>query len=70
MDKEFNKTLSQVTMFSKMGKYISNKILKYNKSSSKKNFVSPPPPYNYLSKSKNKSNQLVNILVVINSVQS
>lgn len=31
MDKELQETLAQVTMYSKMGRYISNKILKYNK---------------------------------------
>lgn len=33
MDKELQEDLSQMTMYSKMGKYISNKILKYNKKS-------------------------------------
>lgn len=32
MDKELHETLANVTMYSKMGRYISNKILKYNKS--------------------------------------
>lgn len=31
MDKELHDALAQVTMYSKMGRYISNKILKYNK---------------------------------------
>lgn len=33
MDKELHEALAQVTMYSKMGRYISNKILKYNKHS-------------------------------------
>ena len=35
-----------------MGKYISNKILKYNRSESRKTRRPPTPPYDYLSKSK------------------
>jgi hypothetical protein len=31
MDKELHESLAEVTMYSKMGRYISNKILKYNK---------------------------------------
>lgn len=50
MDKQLHETLAQVTMYSKMGRYISNKILKYNKhANSHRNFRNfPPPPENYL----------------------
>ena len=58
MDKEFHKTLSQVPMFSKMGKYISNKILKYNRSESRKARRPPTPPYDYLSKTKKEAASL------------
>lgn len=34
MNTELQEDLSQMTMYSKMGRYISNKILKYNKKSS------------------------------------
>ena len=48
MEKELQETLGQVTMYSKMGRYISNKILKYNKSSSPTQHIAKvmaPPPY-------------------------
>lgn len=54
MDKELQEDLSQMTMYSKMGRYISNKILKYNKKSSNTYRTKPsqPPPINYISKVK------------------
>ena len=57
MEKELQETLAQVTMYSKMGRYISNKILKYNKSSSPTHHITKimaPPPYEYLKTQKNK----------------
>ena len=47
-----------MTMYSKMGRYISNKILKYNKKSSNTYRAKPtqPPPINYISKPKKTKN--------------
>ena len=54
MDKELEADLSQMTMYSKMGRYISNKILKYNKKSSNTYRSKPtqPPPVQYITKTK------------------
>lgn len=44
-------------MYSKMGRYISNKILKYNKTSSPTHHIAKvmaPPPYEYLKPTKPK----------------
>lgn len=57
MEKELQQTLSQVPMYSKMGRYISNKILKYNKSNSPTHHIAKvmaPPPYDYLRPQKSK----------------
>lgn len=53
MDKELQSDLSQMTMYSKMGRYISNKILKYNKkpSNTHRN-TSQSPPVQYITRIK------------------
>lgn len=46
MNKELEADLAQMTMYSKIGKYISNKILKYNKNASnthRQRTFHPPP---------------------------
>ena len=54
MDKE----LTEVTMFSKMGKYISNKILKHNRANRKsQKKIFPTPSYDYLG-NKHRRHQL------------
>ncbi len=56
MDKELHETLAQVTMYSKMGRYISNKILKYNKRvKTHRSFRSTQFSHQYLSTKKLKS---------------
>lgn len=44
MDKELQETLAQVAMYSKMGRYISNKILKYNKHAKTQRSLQSSPP--------------------------
>lgn len=49
MEKEIQANLSQMTMYSKMGRYISNKILKYNKkSTTQRPRPSQPPLLDYV----------------------
>ena len=56
MDKELHETLAQVTMYSEMGRYISNKILKYNKRvKTHRSFRSTQFSHQYLSTKKLKS---------------
>lgn len=57
MDKELQETLAQVTMYSKMGRYISNKILKYNKHTKTQRSLrsSPPNKEDYLRMKKTKN---------------